>query len=197
MKNTCKTKKTRSSKTPRIARICGTCGTEFMAMASQVARGYAKYCSRACYCTAHYKVKETRQCARCGLTKERSEFPKSTKNRTRIYSWCKTCKNAKMKEYRELDKDSWLSNHMKRTFGITLVEYKEMLAKQNGRCAICKIKKPGSNFGRMEIDHCHTTGKVRGLLCHNCNAGLGHFIDNVELLSVAIEYVKSQFAASH
>ena len=76
-------------------------------------------------------------------------------------------------------------------FGITVDEYNLLVEKQNNSCAICGKHKSeftgrGNNF---HIDHCHTTGKVRGLLCSNCNTGLGQFKDNQVLLENAIQYL--------
>lgn len=70
-------------------------------------------------------------------------------------------------------------------YGITLEQYTEMYNSQKGLCKICD--------GFMEVlrvDHCHSTSKVRGLLCHKCNVGLGHFNDSIELLSKATLYLK-------
>lgn len=74
---------------------------------------------------------------------------------------------------------------LKRNYGISLVEYEEMLAKQGGRCAVCGVKSDKT----LHLDHNHKTGKVRGLLCHKCNSGLGSFNDDVELLIRAAEYL--------
>lgn len=78
---------------------------------------------------------------------------------------------------------------LKRKFGITINDFELMLTKQDGRCSICggyQIK--GRNFA---VDHNHTTGKVRGLLCVNCNAGLGFMKDNKQILQNAIDYLSS------
>ena len=75
-----------------------------------------------------------------------------------------------------------------RKYGITPQEYDALLEKQEGKCAICK--ETCAVYGRLCVDHDHTTGKIRGLLCNHCNTGLGKFKDKVELLDVAIEYLK-------
>jgi hypothetical protein len=77
---------------------------------------------------------------------------------------------------------------MFQNFGITPIQYNEMVAKQDNKCAICKTDKPGGK-GRWHIDHCHKTNVVRGLLCQKCNMGMGHFGDNVEVLQKAINYL--------
>ena len=71
-------------------------------------------------------------------------------------------------------------------YGITLGDYGEMLKLQEGRCAICSSKPD-----KLCVDHNHTTGKVRGLLCHLCNLGLGSFRDDKELLKCGIEYLSN------
>lgn len=77
--------------------------------------------------------------------------------------------------------------HLKTTYGITLDEYNEMLTAQNGVCAICEEEQQGSR--PLFVDHCHASTRVRGLLCHSCNLGLGAFRDRPELLDAAKEYL--------
>ncbi len=84
---------------------------------------------------------------------------------------------------------------MMKVYGITLEEYFEMVDSHAGLCAICG--RVGFQMGKNQklllvIDHCHESGKVRGLLCHNCNRGLGLFKDNVESLTKAIEYLQKE-----
>lgn len=73
-------------------------------------------------------------------------------------------------------------------FGIGREEYDAMLAAQDGRCAICRIDKPGGR-GEFHVDHDHVTGAVRGLLCTRCNSGLGLFRDDPRLLEAAVRYL--------
>ena len=83
-------------------------------------------------------------------------------------------------------------NQLKYKFGITLEEYNRINQSQGGVCAICKglneIRKNGTID--LAVDHNHKTGKVRGLLCGNCNRSLGGFKDNPALLSKAIRYIE-------
>lgn len=77
----------------------------------------------------------------------------------------------------------------KRMFGLTSEQFEELKLKQNFACAICSNElEPGR---RTHIDHCHATGKVRGLLCENCNRGLGMFKDNKSYLENAIRYLQN------
>ena len=83
-----------------------------------------------------------------------------------------------------------------RSFGMTLEEFDEMFKAHSGLCDICGapakqgVGPKGRERFRLDIDHDHTTGEVRGLLCNNCNRGLGHFKDNPELLRIAISYIE-------
>jgi hypothetical protein len=65
-----------------------------------------------------------------------------------------------------------------------------LLKKSDGKCAICGKIEDDSQYGRNHVDHCHNTGKLRGMLCPNCNIGLGAFNDSFELLSKAIKYLE-------
>lgn len=72
--------------------------------------------------------------------------------------------------------------------GVTFATYDSLLKSQGGRCAICG----GLNDSRrLAIDHCHNTGKIRGLLCRACNTGLGSFRDDPHLMLSAIAYLSS------
>jgi hypothetical protein len=81
------------------------------------------------------------------------------------------------------------NNQLKQKYGITLAEYNQMLFDQNGCCAICGEHHTIKNK-TLHVDHCHTTGKVRGLLCQHCNTAIGKFKDDIKLLKNAIKYLK-------
>lgn len=105
------------------------------------------------------------------------------------------------KEYqrvlRETDPARFRSFELKRRFGIGLAEYDVMFAKQGGVCAICKQTEIASRGGKdlwLAVDHSHTTGKVRGLLCSNCNRGIGCFGDDESRLTGAIAYLRQHAA---
>jgi hypothetical protein len=81
--------------------------------------------------------------------------------------------------------------YIERAYGITLKDYEHLYILQNGLCGICH--RPETRIGQifLVVDHDHKTGKVRGLLCNNCNAGLGFFEDSQSLLSSAGRYLSS------
>lgn len=79
-------------------------------------------------------------------------------------------------------------SRLKLIYKITIEDYDILFKNQNGKCAICgkyqsELKK------ELNVDHCHITGKVRGLLCLDCNHGLGKFFDNSEILQNAVDYI--------
>lgn len=102
--------------------------------------------------------------------------------RDRVNTWIKS-KGTKEKYRRKLYSVKW-------KYGITREEYEALLARQKECCLICGIHKSLCKYETLVVDHCHTSGKIRGLLCHHCNAGLGHFKDSTEVLQVAIDYLR-------
>lgn len=80
--------------------------------------------------------------------------------------------------------------NLKSAWGMSPEDFAARLEKQGGKCAICDTTTPGGK-GAFHIDHDHSTGKIRGLLCHRCNVGLGQFQDNIDRLERAKEYLKS------
>lgn len=92
-------------------------------------------------------------------------------------------------EGRLVEAEKWRLYHLRYQFGLTPAQYAEMLGKQRGTCALCPATE-GRPGGRMFVDHDHSTGAVRGLLCGACNSGLGFFKDNVSRLRRAIQYLE-------
>lgn len=77
-------------------------------------------------------------------------------------------------------------SYLKQRYGITADDYAAMLTRQGAVCAICR--RPGKR--RLAVDHCHATGRVRGLLCDNCNQAIGKLKDSPELLARSIAYLE-------
>lgn len=107
-------------------------------------------------------------------------------------SKCRECKKAESRTPQARDK------HLRNRYNITLDQYNQMLSDQNGQCALCGTNEPGGR-GTWHIDHNHSccpkAGRscgrcIRGLLCQNCNTGLGHFRDNAQALARASLYVQ-------
>jgi hypothetical protein len=137
-----------------------------------------------------------KQCQMCNLTKPVEQFHKSKQTKDGRFSYCAPCKveanrrsNKKLlTENREKFLDQRKNWHLKKTYGITLDEYKTIVMEQGGVCAVC-LKNEKQHYRQLAVDHDHTTGKVRGLLCHDCNRALGFLKDDVNYLKRAIEYL--------
>lgn len=132
------------------------------------------------------------------------------------YLNCKKCRNSIAKNYLERNKyvitprkhtKNKLPSYIKddeekihaytilHRFTFTIEEYRKLLLEQNNVCAICKnpetqIKRKSNRVKMLSIDHCHKSLKIRGLLCSKCNTALGGFKDSIEILQLAIEYLK-------
>ncbi len=95
----------------------------------------------------------------------------------------------KILAHKRLYKHKYNSIRIKSVYGITEFDRGILYIQQRGKCAICGI--PEDELKRsLDIDHCHFSGKVRGLLCSNCNHGIGKFKDKIEVLEKAIKYLK-------
>lgn len=131
-------------------------------------------------------MSDTRTCNRCGIEKSEQGFPEGR-------NWCRDCVKKYAEEYRKNadNRRKALDRHKLRKFSLTRADVEKMLERQDGKCEICR-KPIASIDGRgTHIDHCHATGKVRGILCRNCNVGIGYFNDNIESLRNAIEYLQA------
>jgi len=120
------------------------------------------------------------QCSECNEVHERNA--KHLKQGVRS----RDCKYTKPPNWTGLDRWDAI---IRRTYGITYEEYEQMVEDQGGGCAICG-KTESEEGRRLPIDHCHTTGKVRGVLCAKCNQALGMFRDDPELLRNAAQYLE-------
>ena len=128
-----------------------------------------------------------RTCSKCGETKPLTDFYKTGKGERRHGS-CKTCFKAKVAADKDPVRLRDLS--LQRLYGITSEDYDEILESQGRVCGKCKRSPPDHRKKFLAVDHCHKTGKVRGLLCDNCNRGIGLLGDTVESLTEAVEYLK-------
>lgn len=94
------------------------------------------------------------------------------------------------KKYRDNNKNKIRGYKLIKNYGITLDEYNTMFDNQKGRCAICNTHQDILRK-RLVVDHDHNTNVVRGLLCDKCNRGLGHFNDDIEIITKAVEYLSN------
>lgn len=147
-------------------------------------------------------------CLRCREEKPAEQFPKNRRTKHGIGTYCLTCAAEVVRErratpegqqahrdsskrWREANNERHKDNNAIWRYGVEHGTYDAMLAAQEGKCAICKTTEPGVRLVRFHIDHCHTTKKIRGLLCEHCNRGLGHFKDDPALMRRAADYLSS------
>ncbi len=150
----------------------------------------------------YVRMKFPRPCRTCKVVKGKDEFhvhlsSKLVNGERCRRSDCKDCSRASFRANRK----KWIAEHpeenavsVRRTvlkrYGMTIADHDAMIKKQNGVCVICGDP-PGviGRWSTLHIDHDHATGKVRGLLCHGCNVGLGLFRDSSKFLKNAARYL--------
>lgn len=150
-------------------------------------------------------------CSKCGkeLPSTTEFFCKHKSGKDGLAARCKECSNIYHREYnarhrehknkltnnwRKANPDRVRNIYLKHTYGITSEEYEKLLEEQKGVCLICgrpeKVSDGKGGIKKLHIDHNHTTGKVRGLLCNDCNVGLARFNEDVCILQKAILYLE-------
>lgn len=128
-----------------------------------------------------------RKCTRCKLVKPRSEFGPERRQPTGMSPRCRQCAREKAREYwSRVGADKWRL----RDYGLTPDAYDALVKRAAGRCEVCGALEP------LVIDHNHTTGVVRGLICDHCNVGIGRLGDTAEALRRALAYLERTEDAS-
>ena len=185
-------------------KLCPQCGRTLPVeeFHSNVRRsdGLAYYCKR---CAAQRSeasrrkrgVRERRQssspvpdgskwCPDCDAIKPLDQFARTRRTKSGYHSYCLPCHAARGLETKNRLYGGNREYHLRHRYGIDQAGFDALLAGQGGVCAICGAANP------EHVDHDHRTGSVRGILCFNCNGGLGQFRDNPLFLAGAIEYLK-------
>jgi hypothetical protein len=144
-------------------------------------------------------------CPKCKVVKKQNEFAADRSRFDGLQTYCKTCNSIKHKKHRDANPEKYKTGivrvkkynskqeasraySLSSKYGITIQDYEDMLLKQNYKCAICE--KEFISRKKTYIDHCHSKGHVRGLLCQNCNIALGHIKDNITTLNSMIKYLQ-------
>jgi|HubBroStandDraft_1064217.scaffolds.fasta_scaffold00305_35 hypothetical protein len=163
------------------------------------------------------KIGYSIRCRLCKLEKDRkwkennrekhraSAATSRNKDRTHVNEWVRNDRAANPEKYRNYERvyrkrrgaadDNYRLKDKLKSYNLTVEQYKDMIEKQNNKCAICgneetRRSRTSGKIVTLSVDHCHDSNKVRSLLCHSCNVGLGAFKDSIELLDKAIEYLK-------
>lgn len=153
-----------------------------------------------------------KNCGECKKDLTYDLFPNNKNTKDGLSHYCKKCcvkktmesrnrektinpltgkRNYKKKynQYAVNSKDYIRNSVLKTKYKINLEIYNQMILDQNNKCAICN-RHTNILPKALDVDHCHTTGKVRGLLCGKCNMGIGYFQDNPEIIEKALNYIK-------
>ena len=136
-------------------------------------------------------------CTKCGVEKPLTEYShKRAKNRKpSLQPRCKACASEDTKLWRNSQSIDRLKDlYLQRTYGVTLQWYQDTLSLQHNTCSLCNTAftfHGELNADSPVVDHNHTTGKVRGILCNECNRGLGYFHDNPTTLRKAAVYLEN------
>jgi hypothetical protein len=147
----------------------------------------------------------TKRCTICKAIKPESAFSHNRIYHDGLDRTCKPCRNAASHAYDQKNKTTlntkqleryhrnpqkYADRDLRKRFGLPLGSYDQMLAAQDGKCAICGKPPPNGRTRRLHVDHCHDTGKVRALLCMSCNNGLGRFNHDPAIMRIASSYVE-------
>lgn len=179
-----------------MTRKCNKCGvskeeTEFYAVTQHSVtrvRAICKDCSKAQLRDRSNEPKpDGRTCTQCGAYKPLSDFHKHKYAAHGVDPMCKACRLRKRRLYGKLYPERIRNTGLRIRYGITLEDFVAMRAKQQGRCAICDAVDE-----RLVVDHNHQTGKVRGLLCHLCNAMIGCAREDPVILTAALAYLYAE-----
>lgn len=142
-----------------------------------------------------------RKCAKCKISKELSpeNYNRETRDKQGFCRYCRACKRqynidnldrrvASNVRCKLRDPEGYKmrakTKRMKALYGMSLQDYQDRFSAQGEKCLICEAR--DSDF---HVDHCHSTGEVRGILCGTCNRGLGQFKDNITILLSAVDYL--------
>jgi hypothetical protein len=148
------------------------------------------------FCTALYwrKYRENNKEMIINIEKKR-------RNTEKRKMWEKQYKEDNREKFKEADRirhklpkniAKSKQRHLKQKYGISITDYNLLIQKQNYQCATCGTHEQNCKRKVLCVDHCHKTGVIRGLLCHNCNVSLGLLKDNIDIINNLINYLKKE-----
>lgn len=158
---------------------CRDCGRVYRTQSNVILRGKQ-------VCRIRARELSEKEYTKCHRVLPIASFGKRNGDRDLYTSACKECAN-------HTRRTNYGTRSIQSQYGLTVEQYRELLDRQDGKCAICRNHDAGKRFGRSLpfcVDHCHKTGVIRGLLCHRCNLGIGNFDDDIDRLTAAVEYIR-------
>lgn len=126
-------------------------------------------------------------CAKCGEPRTADKVKRDAQRKHGHADWCSKCyaKHSRSIRNARVSADTKRKWNIASRYGLTVAEVDAMVEMQHSKCAICAEPLPD----RFHIDHCHSSGCVRGILCHGCNLKLP-IVENLTLLAAAISYLE-------
>ena len=135
---------------------------------------------------------KSKSCQRCGEEKPLGDYHKNKQIRDGHHTICKICNGIKAREWKKSNPERVKDTDYLRTYGISFKDFGDLLSAQLNRCVICGTASEDCPRQTLFIDHCHKTGKVRGLLCLHCNTAIGMFKDSPDVCIRAAAYLTKE-----
>ena len=131
-------------------------------------------------------------CTSCKVEKPLNAYHYNKLGKFQKASHCIECKKLWRAANPKVAKNYHRDEHARklRTYNISQADYENMVLTQENKCAVCQTSASNTDKGILDIDHCHSSGVVRGLLCGHCNRGIGLMKDNPDILIKAANYLK-------
>jgi len=140
-----------------------------------------------------------KSCTLCKLEKHKSDFSKNKKHPDGLSYWCRNCNAQQSKTWRLNNPEKKVKANkqkgLKSRYGLSIDQYNQLLIAQNYKCAICNKPETAKHSDKnsikaLAVDHCHATGKIRGLLCDACNRAEGFLRGSPKLARKLAEYLE-------
>ena len=129
-----------------------------------------------------------KKCPKCGEQKPLSDFHKDKNSKDGKSRLCANCATKQSKEWYRKNPNTKRNARLLREYGISLQDFDDMVANQNGKCAVCQ--NAFKNSVDTCVDHNHATGQIRALLCNHCNRAIGLFKESIDSMKSAVKYLK-------
>lgn len=143
-------------------------------------------------------IKTHKVCSACNESRPIEHFGLCTGYKDGRRGQCTTCRAAANRKYqrapsqpRKAKPEQTRRSKLRLRYGLTESAFAEMLAAQGGGCAICGSHQAGGRYGVFHVDHCHDSGRVRGILCHLCNTTLGSLGDSLDAVNKFVRYLQA------
>jgi hypothetical protein len=148
----------------------------------------------------------SKTCSACKQVKPTTDYYKRAASSDGLQRHCKVCSNTRVAKKRANNREYMRSymrspagktaarkHLLKKKYKLSLEEFDNLLAAQDFVCACCKRSEPGGASNQWNVDHCHESGKVRGLLCNACNIGIGCLGDDLQGARNALQYLERHY----